>query len=223
MLMKKRTIIIGDVHGCLSELNLLLKKVQFQVGEDQLYFTGDLINRGPNSLGVFKRFKELGAVSVLGNHEYWALKRHVEASKKVPKINVLQQQFGEHYINFIEDIKRWPLYVETEDFMLVHAGLVPGEHPKESDPFLITSIRTWDGAGNNINSEKDPAWFDFYQENKLVIFGHWARLEGVFMERVIGLDSGCVYGKKLSALILPEKQIVSVDALKIYAPISGGQ
>lgn len=214
-----RTIIIGDVHGCIDELNLLLEKIQFCPNKDQLYFTGDLINRGPSSVEVFKRFKDLNAKAVLGNHEYWVLKRHVESEKMEEKIHRLKNQFGEHYDDFIEDVQSWPAYIETDQFILVHAGLVPGENPAKSDPFQLTTIRTWDGVGSNLNSEKDPAWFEFYQGKKLVVFGHWARLEGVNRKNVIGLDTGCVYGKKLSALVLPERKIVSVKALKIYHPV----
>ena len=64
-----------------------------------------------------------------------------------------------------------------------------------------------------------PPWFDFYTDDKLVVFGHWAAQEGVVRENAIGLDTGCVYGKKLTALVLPERELVSVKARKQYCEI----
>lgn len=63
-----RTLIIGDVHGCIDELRDLLTELQYRPGADRLYFIGDLINKGPSSLEVFRYFQSLDAVSILGNH-----------------------------------------------------------------------------------------------------------------------------------------------------------
>ena len=72
------------------------------------------------------------------------------------------------------------------------------------------------------------SWFDFYTAKKLIVFGHWAALDGIIKDNVIGLDTGCVYGKKLTALILsdfasspnsPKREIVSVQAKKQYLTI----
>ncbi len=69
----QRVIVIGDVHGCLDELEQLLEKLEYCPENDILYFLGDIINRGPYSKEVFYKIKSLNAVSVLGNHEYHAL------------------------------------------------------------------------------------------------------------------------------------------------------
>lgn len=214
-----RKIIIGDVHGCADELKLLVEKVGYQQGVDELYQVGDLINRGPDSLGAYLYFKEIGGKAVMGNHEYH-LVRH-ESGEQVHKkwIEDFQAEFGEHYPSYIEDIKTWPFYIDDEDFLLVHAGIVPGVPLEEADKVTMTRIRTWDGTGENIHDKQDPPWYDFYEGDKPVVFGHWAALNGVFTEKVIGLDTGCVYGKKLTALILPERRLVSVNALKAYCPI----
>lgn len=63
------------------------------------------------------------------------------------------------------------------------------------------------------------AWFEFYRGPKLFVFGHWAQLGGIVRENVVGLDTGCVYGKKLSALILPDREIITVKAKSNYCPI----
>ena len=67
--MVERTLFVGDVHGCLTELEGLLNLAGFLPKRDRLFFVRDLINRGPDSLGVLKLAHHLGASSELGNHE----------------------------------------------------------------------------------------------------------------------------------------------------------
>ena len=109
--------------------------------------------------------------------------------------------------------------------MLVHAGLLPNKKPQQTDLEDLVKIR-------KIADPKNPkilkSWFDFYTAKKLIVFGHWAALDGIIKDNVIGLDTGCVYGKKLTALILsdfasspnsPKREIVSVQAKKQYLAI----
>ncbi|OGG94056.1 MAG: hypothetical protein A2527_09400 [Candidatus Lambdaproteobacteria bacterium RIFOXYD2_FULL_50_16] len=218
-ILTRRTIIIGDVHGCADELAKLVEACGYKKGQDRLLQTGDLINRGPKSFEAWVLAKELGMESVLGNHELHLVR--FEAGQPVYKkwIQGIKDQFGKHYPAYLADIRQWPLWIEEEDFLLVHAGLVPGKSLGETDPKQLTSIRTWDGMGSDLDNENNPPWFDFYHQEKLVVFGHWAKLEGVVRPNVIGLDSGCVYGKKLTALILPERELVSVPAARVYRDI----
>ncbi len=215
---KKRKIIIGDVHGCLPELESLLDKLHYTQATDQLYFVGDLINKGPDSIGVLDLCIQLKAKSVLGNHElslqyYW--QRAIKRRKWVEDFTViLEKQLPEGK----EYIQRMPKYID-EEFTLVHAGVVPNLKLAKTPPFYLTTIRTWDGKGKNLQSPLNPPWFDFYKKDKLIVFGHWAALNGLVRDNCIGLDTGCVYGKQLSALILPERKIVSVDAQETYKPI----
>ena len=102
---------------------------------------------------------------------------------------------------------------------MVHAGLQPKHHPKDTHPRILTTIRTYDGKGNSLNNPYDPPWFDLYKEEKLVVFGHWSKLGLIQKSNVIGLDSGCVYGNALSAVILPERRIVQIQARKAYQQI----
>ncbi len=215
---KRRNIIIGDVHGCIDELNALLDKVNYRPGFDSLAFLGDIINRGPCSKETFIRFKELNAVSVLGNHE-----RHLlECSRRGYKSRnylKLEEEYGDLFSELLENIADWPVFIETDDYILVHGGLIPGKGPEQTDSRILTSIRTWDGEGKDLNNPGNPSWYELYKGAKLVVFGHWAALGGVVQQNVIGLDTGCVYGRELTALILPEKKLVNVPALKQYHPV----
>ena len=214
----KRTIIIGDLHGCLDELDELIQQVQYKPGTDSLYFLGDIINRGPHSKEAFQRVIDLDAISIIGNHE-WHILEAVRQKRSDFRLEKLQQEFGSDFKTYLNEIRNWPLFIEKDDFILVHGGLIPGRRLEESEPHILVSIRTWDGVGKDLNNSQDPPWFEHYHQEKLVVFGHWAKLEGVVRKNVIGLDTGCVYGKKLTALILPERRLVSVAARKNYYTI----
>ncbi len=219
--MSKRTIIIGDVHGCHKELSRLLKEVQADPKEDRILFIGDLINKGPSSRGVWDLFREMHGQAILGNHELSLLELVQGKFHKHGKyFEQLQKDFGRYFTDFVQDVSNWPLWFEDHELMLVHAGLVPGLHPDQTDPWVLTTIRTWDGEGADLKNSNNPPWFDFYAGNDLVVFGHWAALGGLDRPRLVGLDTGCVYGGRLSCLILPERKLVSVPAKKAYAAIN---
>ena len=219
--MDERKIIVGDVHGCLEEVKSLLKLVKWNAKRDRLIFIGDLINKGPFSYEVLKYVKKLKADVILGNHELNFLKAIDQNSLLSPlledlKIKMEKEKSLDQWLSWIES---FPLFIEEEDFLAVHAGLAPHQHPSETSAHILTRIRTWDGEGRNLDQETHPPWFEFYRKEKLVIFGHWAKKGLIMRENAIGLDSGCVYGKELSALILPERKIFSVKAKKKYCPI----
>ncbi len=217
--MKKRKIIVGDVHGCSIELGNLLKACDYAPKTDQLYLVGDLINKGPDSQGVMEIALQTQAKCVIGNHEYHLLRDAQGVEVKRSWVEGLKRAWGGRFASYLKEIQSWPFYLEEEDCLIVHAGLAPGQAVAETDPFLLCNIRTWDGVGKRLWNHADPAWFELYKGEKLVVFGHWAALEGVIRPNAIGLDTGCVYGKRLTAFILPEKRWVSVAAEKAYCPI----
>lgn len=216
---KQRTIIIGDVHGCLAELENLLKKVDYRPQKDQLIFVGDLINKGPHSLEVLQKVLNLQAEVIMGNHEFGFLQHLKDGSYPLKEFFHLKEQMGKHLKFWKNWLTQRPVYIEKEHFLVVHAGLAPNQHPAQTSPRILMNIRTWDGTGENLNNPKDPAWFDLHKPSKLVVFGHWAKQGLVLKKNIIGLDTGCVYGNKLSALLLPEQTIYQVPAQKIYVPL----
>jgi hypothetical protein len=206
----KRTIVIGDVHGCFKELMDLLRKVEMGP-EDELICVGDLICKGPDSLSVVQWALEAPNVRcVLGNHEARFLNCWHQG--EIPNIKPYDLETYEQMKGEFERCMRffatWPLYIERDEFVVVHAGL-DSRHPlKAQSSADLTNIRCLNGLG--------IPWYEAYEDKRLVVFGHWARQKPVVRNNAIGLDTGCVYGGELSALILPERRIVSVSAHKVY-------
>ena len=212
----RRTIVIGDIHGCMRELELLLKKVG-ATGEDEIIAIGDLVRKGPDSAAVLRWAMETPNLrSVLGNHEARLVTRWL-AGEKPDRDSPdwgMRKDFGDAFNNAMDFLRTRPLHIEGEGFLAVHAGIDPRVHKLhlQSAHDLMT-IRVPHGM--------DIPWYEAYTEERLIVFGHWARKEAVIRPNAIGLDTGCVYGGKLTALILPERRLVSVPAGGSYAGNNG--
>lgn len=117
---------IGDIQGCFDELLMLLEQIDFDRREDQLWFTGDLVNRGPKSLEVLRFVKGLGdaAVSVLGNHDLHLLAaaRNGICKKKDTLEDILSAADRDELLSWL---RHRPLLHYDEEFCLIHAGLSP--------------------------------------------------------------------------------------------------
>jgi diadenosine tetraphosphatase ApaH/serine/threonine PP2A family protein phosphatase len=121
----------------------------------------------------------------------------------------MYRQLGSFYNAAMEFIRTWPLWIDDGDFLVVHAGLDPRiDKIGDQSPHDLMTIR--------IPSESKKPWYDSYAGDQLVVFGHWSQPAPVIRPNAIGLDTGCVYGGKLTALILPERRLVSVSAECAY-------
>lgn len=205
-----RTIIFGDVHGCYEELRDLLRLVKASPA-DQLISVGDLICKGPDSRGVLDwAMSAKNLLCVRGNHEarflsYWKLNIAPDAK---PYDLETHRQLGKDFDRYMRFIDGWPLTVMREEFLVVHAGFDPREPIAKQSATQLTQIRWLPGT--------DTPWYEAYREQRLVVFGHWAKHAPIIRTNAIGLDTGCVYGGELSAVILPERRVVSVPARRIY-------
>lgn len=224
-----RTIIIGDIHGCYREFEALLDKAAFEAQDDRLILLGDLIDRGPDSFSVLKKALELKAdmgerfVCLMGNHEDLAVDAVDTGDRSLWNSNgggISRKSFykaGSRIQRYAGYLRSLPLYYETGDWICVHAG-ISSKGPKETrrDIFL------WD---------RGIAYGEPYC-GKLLIYGHtpmkavtyqdgaggvsaipqriWRRLP---VTGSICLDTGCVYGGRLSAMVIEESgeyQILAV-------------
>jgi hypothetical protein len=210
-----RTIVIGDVHGCYDELQDLLRAVKANPG-DRLISVGDLICKGPDSRRVIEwAMAQKNLECVLGNHELRFLncrRRGVVPNVKPYDLEVYQQ-FGDTYEDAMRFVSRWPLTASGPGFLVVHAGFDPREGLEWQSDIQLTTMR-------RLKDTSEP-WYELYNEKELIVFGHWAKPEPVVRKNAIGLDTGCVYGGSLTALILPERRLVSVPARRVYQKKEG--
>ena len=119
-----RHIFIGDIHGCIEELDELIKKLSYNKEKDKLILLGDLIDRGPDSVGVIRRAQELKAESVMGNHEHkfvqWINNTDCNYAHK---IRLFYLKFSDQDTKYIQQMKP---YIKIDNMLAVHAGLKPG-------------------------------------------------------------------------------------------------
>ena len=118
---------IGDIQGCYDELCRLLEHIKFDPAKDQLWFTGDLVNRGPKSLQTLRFVKSLGqaAITVLGNHDLHLLAMAIaptKTSKKDTLAEVLRADDSEELLYWL---RHQYLFFDNQEFCLLHAGLPP--------------------------------------------------------------------------------------------------
>lgn len=118
---------VGDVQGCFEELSLLLEKLAFDPARDQVWFTGDLVNRGPDSLATLRLIKSLGAaaVAVLGNHDLHLLAVAYGASRTKHKDTFHDVLAAPDRDELLDWLRRLPLCHRGERFTMIHAGLPP--------------------------------------------------------------------------------------------------
>lgn len=210
-----KTFIIGDIHGCFDMLAKLIEKIKWEPEWHRLIFLGDYIDRGPDPKGVVDYIMELaesGTVDcIMGNHESLFLHYLTTGDPRLCLANggqtTLRGYDIEGYMpaeplippDHLEFYRSLKLYIELDDFLIVHAGLRPGVAFYNQNPEDMLWIRE-----SFIYSE-----YDF---GKTIVFGHTPFHEPYITEYKIGLDTGAVYGNKLTCLELPSRQLISVEA-----------
>jgi bis(5'-nucleosyl)-tetraphosphatase (symmetrical) len=234
-----RRIFIGDVQGCRAELEALLAKLRFDPVADALLSVGDLVNRGPDSLGTLRLARQLGAQGVLGNHDLHLLQRAAGTRDERRGDTLDEVLAAADRAELLAWLAAWPFVRAWEDAYLVHAAL----HPRWRDPVrelagvdplrptraAVFAVRTRYCDADGEVPERDDAppgppfapWHAFYRPEhhgrRTVVFGHWAAQGLLVRPGLRGLDSGCVWGHALSAWIAEEDRVVSVPARRAYA------
>jgi serine/threonine protein phosphatase 1 len=208
-----KTLVIGDIHGCYNELQELLARSGI-ADSDAIIALGDIVDRGPESMRVLEFFRQQpNTRSLMGNHE----RKHVRASRGELKLAMSQvitrDQAGETYGEAVRYMNTFPLWIELPEAILVHGYLEPGILLENQKPTVLCGTM---GGDRYMQSKYDRPWYELYHGSKPVIVGHLDYLKNgqafVYQDRVIGLDTGCVYGKALTGLILPDFTIVSVPS-----------
>jgi diadenosine tetraphosphatase ApaH/serine/threonine PP2A family protein phosphatase len=210
-----RTIVIGDIHGCFDELSDLLELVELRT-DDRVIAVGDLITKGEKNREVLDLFIKDGRFSsVVGNHDralrqYW--RGEPVRLTKQQKAAASQLESGrEQYSAYLRSL---PYTINLGSHLVVHAGVRPGVPLRQQMTSDLTEMRT---MGANPSRRKGIPWYQIYRGRPIVLFGHWPAKVPRIAARAIGLDTGCVYGGRLTAYIIESKEFVSVAARRSYA------
>ncbi|CAI5737397.1 unnamed protein product [Hyaloperonospora brassicae] len=237
-----RVLVIGDVHGCYDELQSLLEACDYSPRHDRLAFVGDLVNKGPKSLEALRFVQDSGALCVRGNHEDAALSAYYAWLQAGARPNTAKYSYVEQLeardVAFLQQLPFSLALPNHGDVLVVHAGVVPDvelEDQRLVDLYKMRYVQ-WgpaeDGQGKTwVALEKDKwkndeagaveKWATVWKGPRHVYFGHAATI-GLQQEKfATGLDTGCCYGRQLTACILPSNELVQVDAKKQYE-VPGG-
>ncbi|AKG22452.1 metallophosphoesterase [Calothrix sp. 336/3] len=206
-----RTIVVGDIHGCYTELMQLLTKVEITEA-DCLVSLGDIVDRGVDSVKVYEFLKNRpNTIVLMGNHERKHLKQTLSYSQEIVKL-----QFGDSYEDFLEWVSHLPYYHETKQAIFVHAAVENGIPMQKQREEVLCGCTA--GEKHLEKRYGNAYWSQLYTGTKPVIFGH--RVVGdnplIIDHKAYGIDTGACHGGKLTALILPSFEIVHVQAAKDY-------
>jgi serine/threonine protein phosphatase 1 len=204
------TIIIGDIHGCSREFTALLHKVA-PTSDDRLVLLGDLLNKGPDPVGVLETFESLDCVCLLGNHDFDHLRWKAGGRPKPESVLTRKLMPPPCYERYLELAGGMALYFENKELIAVHGGLLNGVALPEQPVEVITG---------DINLDSD--WKDQIILDRPLVAGHKRyspnQCEPYIVEgKFYGIDTGCVYGGCLTALWMPSAKIVQVHAARVYS------
>jgi bis(5'-nucleosyl)-tetraphosphatase (symmetrical) len=261
------TFAIGDLQGCFRTLQALLEAINFDRERDRLWFVGDLVNRGPDSLACLRFVRDLGgrAVTVLGNHDLHLLAAAEGLGKRGKNDTLAQVLDADDAKELLHWLRQQKLIHVEQDYAMVHAGLLPewswadaqtlareveeklagpnyrgvletmyGNEPTTWEPGLrgdarmritinaMTRLRVlnkhcaidfkFKGALADMPADLMP-WFTAQtvrESPPVVVTGHWSALDLYVSPSVVSLDTGCVWGRKLTAMRLEDRAIFQV-------------
>ena len=258
---------IGDLQGCFAPLEELLEAIAFDRARDRLWFVGDLVNRGPDSLACLRFVKGLGeaATTVLGNHDLHLL-CVAQGVQRARSRDTLDEVIAAPDRDALLDwLRTRPLFHVDGPYAMVHAGLLPqwsiaraaalareveavlsgpgwreflarlyGDEPRSWEEGLqgmdrlrvivnaMTRLRVCDALGTMaLDFKGEPGerhdgwmpWFDVPRRasaTHAIVCGHWSALGLRVEANLLSLDSGCVWGRSLSAVRLSDRRVFQV-------------
>lgn len=214
-----RTLIIGDVHGCAEELDTLIRAF-FPRPEDRMIAVGDLINRGPDSHAVLDLVREWQIETVLGNHEHRLLTAHQSGDWSILKSKDKETFSSLRKADFAT-LADWPhvLHIPSLKALVVHGGVDPVKPWPEQDARTLLTIQVLDAKGRPARRSDAPSgipWARAWNGPEHIYYGHTPRPHPLCHPFATGLDTGCVYGYTLTAVVLPEVEFLRVHARKAY-------
>ncbi|MEV4501958.1 polynucleotide kinase-phosphatase [Streptomyces klenkii] len=227
--------IIGDIHGCSSELETLLTKLGYEDGVHPggrtAVFVGDLVDRGPDSPGVLRRVMGMvasgDALCVPGNHENklgrWLKGKKVQHShglaetiEQLERVDAEDPAFRERVREFIDGLVSH--YVLDDGKLVVcHAGLPEKYHGRTSGRVRSHALYgDTTGETDEFGLPVRYPWAEDYRGRAAVVYGHTPNPSATWLNNTICLDTGAVFGGKMTALRWPERELVDVPAEQVW-------
>ena len=233
--------IIGDVHGCFDELVELLKELGYEISTQpdgeivveppqgrKAIFVGDFVDRGPKVAEVLRLVmgmqKTGAALCVPGNHDVKLVRalqgRNVNPTHGLAEsLSQLEEESAEFKTQITEFLNGLVSHyvLDSGKLVVAHAGMkaeLQGRASGRVREFALYGETT--GETDEFGLPIRINWADEYRGNAMVVYGHTPVAEPQWVNRTINIDTGCVFGGKLTALRYPEKEIVSVAAYQTY-------
>ncbi|GAA2009426.1 protein phosphatase [Nakamurella flavida] len=233
---------IGDVHGCLAELVELLDRLGYAVVRDgqgrpvdavhpqgrRVIFLGDLVDRGPDVVGVLRLAMGMHraghALAVPGNHEHKLVR--ALRGRDVQRTHGLAEtldQLDRESAEFRAEVAQWcdglvaHLVLDDGKLVVAHAGLKESYHNRASG--RVRSFALYGDSTGETDEYGLPVrypWAQDYRGAATVLYGHVPTLEPEWVNNTMCLDTGCVFGGRLTALRYPERELVSVAAHQVW-------
>lgn len=198
-----RTVIVGDLHACRTELEDLLSQVGFGAG-DRLVLVGDLVARGPDPAGALDLIMKVGGRSVRGNHEDRLLRHRRRPERPLGATHrAVAEAIDERHWTFLASLPLW-IDLPEHGVRVVHAGVVPGVPIDRQKPRSLMYMRCLDASGRPREERVGEVWGASYEGPMHVVFGHNAQPEPQIHKHATGIDTGAVYGNRLTAMVLTE-------------------
>ncbi len=237
---------IGDIHGCYEELKALLNKLGYESKEvikngsiykryfhpdkRKLMFLGDMVDRGPASDKVMELIVELYnqnmAYAVLGNHDEKFL-RYLKGNPvkvnsgletTIGQFEGKSEELKNNVIRFLKDLPSHYV-LDGGRIVAVHAGIredMQGKDKREIKDYCVFGEPGEEKKEDGLPVRQD--WGRNYNGKAKVVYGHTPVKDPYWINNSIGIDSGCVFGGKLTALRYPEMELIYVDAFDSYYP-----
>jgi protein phosphatase len=234
--------VIGDIHGCRAELESLLGRLGYLIERDPggrpvdaghplgrtVVFLGDMVDRGPDSPGVLRLVMGMAAAGhalvVPGNHENKLVRalsgRKVQVShglaETLSQLAAEPDEFRKQAGEFCRDLVSH-LVLDGGRLVVAHAGLKEAYHGRASARvrgFALYGDTT--GETDEFGLPVRYPWANDYRGAAMVLYGHTPTPEPEWVNNTMCLDTGCVFGGRLTALRYPEKEVVSVPAERVW-------
>lgn len=236
--------IIGDIHGCYEELCELLIRLGYKLHRDKnscsvfrshrrkVIFLGDLVDRGPETPAVLRLVMRMVndglATCVVGNHDIKLMKKLKGQDVRIThglkesleQLENEPDEFKQDVIKFIDGLIDH-IVLDDGNLVVAHAGMkkeFQGISSPKARNFALYGETT--GETDECGLPVRYNWAKDYRGEAMVVYGHTPVAEPEWINNTICVDTGCVFGGRLTALRYPEKELVSVNAQRTYyAPV----